>query len=167
MEEVTAWFAGRLPDDWFTGPIEVVQDRDEILVTGTLPAPELDDDATETDRKAAATARIQGFREDTRTHRIKVASEAEAGFGRKVSWGASCGPVSMVFTHLSVPAMTRLRIRERKVLDTLVETGVAKSRSDALAWCVRLVARNEDEWLKNLRDALVAVEDVREQGPQI
>jgi len=51
------------------------------------------------------------------------------------------------------------------VLDTLVDAGVARSRSDALAWCVRLTGENADAWLSRLRDALRHVEQVRDQGP--
>jgi hypothetical protein len=65
-----------------------------------------------------------------------------------------------------VPVMTRLRQAERRVLDTLVEGGVARSRSDALAWCVRLVGQHEDSWLDELRAALRRVEEVRSVGPQ-
>ena len=70
-----------------------------------------------------------------------------------------------VFTSLSVPVMTRLRQRDRLVLDTLVDAGVARSRSDALAWCVRLVGKNADAWLAQLREALESVEKVRAAGP--
>jgi hypothetical protein len=61
--------------------------------------------------------------------------------------------------------MTRLRMQERAVLDTLIDAGVARSRSEALAWCVRLVGRNEAEWMDRLRQALVAVEEARSAGP--
>jgi len=71
-----------------------------------------------------------------------------------------------MFTTLSVPVMTRLRMRERQVLDTLIEAGVARSRSEALAWCVKLVADNEEEWLRELREALQRVREVRRQGPE-
>ncbi len=97
---------------------------------------------------------------------MKIADEGEQRFGRKVSWGARCGDQLALFTTLSVPAMTRLRMPERKVLDTLVEAGVARSRSHALAWCVRLVAERQEDWLKDLRDALGSVEKVREEGPR-
>jgi hypothetical protein len=70
-----------------------------------------------------------------------------------------------MFTTLSVPVMTRLRQSERRVLDTLVDAGVARSRSDALAWCVRLTGENADVWLSRLRAALRHVEEVRDQGP--
>jgi hypothetical protein len=162
--EIRAWFAGRLPDEWFTEPAEVIVDREEILVTGTLPEPEgQSEDATAA--TAAAEGRIKRFREDTRTRRIEIAREAERRFGRKVGWGASCGTVTEVFTNVSVPVMTRLRQPERRVLDTLVEAGVARSRSDALAWCVRLTGEHADAWLAELRDALRKVEEVRAQGP--
>ncbi|MGZ4150277.1 MAG: hypothetical protein ACXVQJ_09580, partial [Actinomycetota bacterium] len=70
------------------------------------------------------------------------------------------------FTTLSVPAMTRLRMPERRVLDTLVDAGVARSRSHALAWCVRLVAERQEDWLRDLREALKQVEQVRGEGPR-
>jgi hypothetical protein len=61
--------------------------------------------------------------------------------------------------------MTRLRQPQRQVLDTLVDAGVARSRADALAWCVRLVAQHEDGWLAELREAMSQVADVRTKGP--
>jgi hypothetical protein len=158
--DIQAWFAGRLPEDWFTEPAEVTVDREEITIVGVLAAPESDN------AEAAAEGRIKRFREETRARRIEIASEAERKFGRKVAWGARCGTVSEMFTTLSVPVMTRLRQAERRVLDTLVDAGVARSRSDALAWCVRLTGEHTDTWLAELRDALRRVEEVRSQGPQ-
>ncbi len=151
---------GRLPDEWFSGPAEVTVDREEITIVGTLPEPESEDVGS------AAEGRIKRFREETRARRIEIASEAELKFGRRVSWGTRCGTVTEMFTTLSVPVMTRLRQSERRVLDTLVDAGVARSRSDALAWCVRLTGEHADTWLAELRDALRRVEEVREQGPQ-
>jgi hypothetical protein len=165
IDELVGWFAGRLPGDWFVGAPDVTTDRDEILVVGTLADPELPTDATGEAVAAARQARIEGFREDTRERRMGVAREAQHRFGRRVSWGAQCGDVRTLFTTVSVPAMTRLRMRERQVLDTLVDAGVARSRSYALAWCVRLVAERQDEWLSDLRDALTHVEKAREKGP--
>lgn len=164
-EGLRGWFVGRVPPEWFTGPVEVSSDREEVLVMGTLADPELPQGTAEEAAGAARAARIEGFREDTRGHRIRIAQEAEHRFGRKVSWGARCGDVERLFTTLSVPAMTRLRMPERRVLDTLVEAGVARSRSHALAWCVALVAERQDEWLRDLRDALTHVEKVRSEGP--
>jgi len=164
-EQVRGWFAGRLPDEWFDGPVEVIVDREEISVVGTLPAPEADDSAAEGERTAAADGRIRRFREDTRARRMDIAREAEHRFRRKVAWGARCGESSEMFTTLSVPVMTRLRQSERRVLDTLVDAGVARSRSDALAWCVRLTGEHADAWLTELRTALRRVEEVRAQGP--
>src|SRR6476646_4791922 len=141
--QVAGWLQGRLPDEWFTGPAEVTVDREEILVVGTLAAPEgADGDGPEA--VEAAQGRISRFREDTRDQRIGIAREAEHRFGRKVAWAVRCGPEEKVFTHLAVPVMTRLRQPERQVLDTLVEAGVARSRAHALAWCVRLVGENTE-----------------------
>jgi hypothetical protein len=162
--KVRAWCAGRLPADWFSAPADIQVDREEITILGTLPDPAAAGDS-DAERTAAAEGRIRRFREDTRGRRIEIAREAEHRFRRKVSWGVTCGPVTEMFTTLSVPVMTRLRQSERRVLDTLVDAGVARSRSDALAWCVRLTGENADAWLSRLRDALRHVEEVRDQGP--
>jgi hypothetical protein len=165
IQTIVGWFAGRLPPDWFAGPPEVRVDRDEILVLGTLSDPELAPTASAESAASARSARIDGFREDSRERRIRIAREAQHRFDRHVSWGARCGDQELLFTTVSVPAMTRLRMRERQVLDTLVDAGVARSRSHALAWCVRLVAERQEEWLKGLREALTHVERVRAEGP--
>jgi hypothetical protein len=159
------WFVGRLPDGWFTGPPEITYDRDEILVVGALTEPEAKGADDET-REAARQARIDAFREETRQQRMRIADAAEAKFGRKVAWGAECGGEREVFTTLSIPVMTRLRMKERAVLDTLVEANVARSRSEALAWCVQLVREHEDDWIQQLRDALTHVDEARASGPE-
>jgi len=164
-EVARGWFAGRLPSDWFVTAPEVSVDREEILVVGELAVPELAADAADAERAAAYAGRIKAFREQTREQRIDIALEAEHRFGRKVAWGARCGDRRETFTSLSVPVMTRLRQRDRLVLDTLVDAGVARSRSDALAWCVRLVGKHSDDWLEQLREAMRTVEQVRDAGP--
>jgi hypothetical protein len=164
-EEIRGWFTGRLPEGWFTEPVEITIDREEITVVGRLSEPELAEGITDAERTAAYAGRIRGFREDTRGRRIEIALEAEHVLGRKVSWGAVCGDRRELFTTLSVPVMTRLRQAERQVLDTLVDAGVARSRSHALAWCVRLVGRNAESWLADLREAMEGVERVRNEGP--
>ena len=164
-EEIRAWFAGRIPDGWFTGAPRVRVDREEAVVTGDLDDPELEEGAGDDARAAGRIARVKRFREETRDQRIRIATEAEHLSGRKVSWGASIGDDAYLFTNLAVPVMTRLRMTERGVLDTLIDAGVARSRSEALAWCVRLVGKHEAEWIGDLRDALVHVERVRAEGP--
>lgn len=164
-EGLEGWFAGRLPDGWFDASPEVTVDRDEILVVGRVPAPEASSDAAATAQAEAG--RIARFRESTREERMAIAREAEHRYGRKVAWGARAGASRQVFTSLSVPVMTRLRQPERHVLDTLVAAGVARSRSDALAWSVRLVGEHAEAWLGELREAMKAVDEVRAQGPAI
>lgn len=173
--EIQGWFGGRIDDEWFTA-LDVVVDKEEILVIGTLPTPKLTaggpaDEAAEEQagdaRRVAASARINGFREDTRERRITIANEAEHLFGKKVSWGARCDDLERRFTVANVPVMTRLLMDERQVLDTLIDAGIARSRSEALAWCVKLVGANQAEWIESLRDAIGAVEKVRAEGPQV
>ncbi|GAA2807040.1 hypothetical protein [Nonomuraea dietziae] len=178
VTQLRGWFTGRLPEGWFEGPLTVVLDREEIAVVGVLPEPagrrssgegeERDHERAESDVERAAMIEglIGRFREETREQRIEIASEAERKFRRKVSWGVTCGGETVMFTTLSVPVMTRLRQPERQVLDTLVAAGVARSRSDALAWCVRLVGKHTDTWLAELRDALQHVDRVRAAGPR-
>lgn len=165
-ERLHGWFADRMPGGWFTGEPAIEADREEITIVGALPDPETPDGASEAERAAAADGRIRTFREETRARRVEIAREAEHRFRRKVSWGVTCSGRTEMFTTLSVPVMTRLRQAERRVLDTLVEAGVARSRSDALAWCARLVGQHEDAWLAELRSALRRVEEVRSEGPR-
>ena len=167
VDDAAAWIAGLLPDDLFTAPIEVVIDRDEILVVGRLAAPTLADDATEADIAAAEAGRISGFREATRDQRIRLARQIEHRYQRKMAWGADCGSSRQLFSTISAPVMTRLRQAERQVLDTLVDSGVARSRSEALAWCVRLVGEHADQWLTDLRTAMGSVDELRQQGPNL
>jgi hypothetical protein len=165
-EDAAAWITGAVPDDWFAEPPEIVIDRDEILIMGRLTEPTLAEGASDADRSAAESGRIAGFRESTRDQRIGIARQAEHKYRRKVSWGTVCGGTRELFTNLSAPVMTRLRQPERQVLDTLVDAGVARSRSDALAWCVRLVGEHSQQWLSELRDAMGAVDELRRRGPE-
>lgn len=162
VDDLGGWLAGRLPGEWFTQPPEVIVDRDEITVIGRLEAPTAEDDAS---RAAAEAGRIKRFREETRRQRMAIADETEARYGRKVAWGAVAGDTREVFTRIAVPAMTRLRQPERMVLDTLVDAGVARSRSEALTWCVRLVGEHQSDWIASLREALAGVEEARAAGP--
>lgn len=165
-DDAKAWFTGRLPDAWFTGDVEVSVDREEIIVIGELPplGDEFTDDA---ERSAAEAGRISRFREETREERIEIARQAEHRYRRKVAWGARLGSTEQLFTTLSVPVMTRLRQPERLVLDTLVDAGVARSRSEALAWAVRLVGEHAQQWLSELKQAMATVDDLRARGPQL
>lgn len=155
-QEIAGWFAGRLPDGWFIEPPEVIVDREEITVIGTIPPVE----------DTAVVGRVKRFREETRDQRMAIADEAELRFGRKVAWGVRAGDDRYLFSHLAVPVMTRLRQNERTVLDTLIHAGVARSRSEALSWCVRLVHEHQGAWIDELRDALKHVEEVRGRGPE-
>jgi hypothetical protein len=148
---VDEWFSARIPEHWNARGLDVATDQDEILVIVDL---------------ASDRAGIRHFRESTRDERMTLALAAEQAFGRKVSWGARAGDLVVVFTTASVPVMTRLRLPERRVLDTLIDAGVARSRSEALAWCVRLVGDNEQDWINELRAAFEAVETARSGGPR-
>ena len=150
-EEIENFFAAKLPKGWFAGGPRIDVDDEEILLVGRLPAG----------------AAVEEFRETTRTDRVSMAGEAESRFRRKVSWGVEHDGRTVLFTTQSTPVMTRLRLPERAVLDTLIDAGVARSRSEALAWCVKLVGRHQAEWLADLRGALVGVQQVRAEGPTL
>jgi hypothetical protein len=158
-ESVAEWFAAHLPEELFGETPDVVVDREEITVVGPLPAEALSGE------EVSVEDAVTEYRESTRAQRMRIAGAAEEHFGKKVSWGVRHDGRRMMFTHLAVPVMTRLRQPERRVLDTLVAAGVARSRSDALAWCVRQVGENAETWLGDLRDALRHVQEVRRQGP--
>ncbi|MGK2930955.1 MAG: hypothetical protein ACSLFO_15430 [Acidimicrobiales bacterium] len=178
--EIEGWFRGRVDDGWFTA-LDVLVDKDEILVVGTLATPALStrgadehrdgdepsDGDHEAARRIAASARLNGFREDTRERRIVIANEAEHLFGKKVSWGSRCDGLERRFTVANVPVMTRLLMDERQVLDTFIDAGIARSRSEALAWCVKLVGANQSEWIGQLREAVAEMEKVRADGPSV
>lgn len=155
------WFAEHIPKHWGATAIEVLSDSDETLVIVDLGT-----------RRGGA---VQGashdevvarFRDGTREERMAIAAAAEARFGTKVSWGLRVARELVLFTTATVPVMTRLRLPERRVLDTLIDAGLARTRSEALAWCVRLVGEHEREWLDELRAAFQAVEEVRRKGPR-
>jgi hypothetical protein len=151
MTTPESFFRQAVPAEWFTQPVDVVVDRDEILVTGCVP--------TDVD--------VAKFRELSRPHRMRIAEEGQARFLRKVSWAIRQGDVEMRFTTVNVPVMTRLRIDERVVLDALIDGGIARTRSEALAWCVRLVGHHQRDWLAELLAATETVRAVRERGPQV
>ncbi len=153
--EVATWLSQRLPNEWFVEPPSVRVDKDEILVVGTL---------VEADGQAET--QLVSFREQTRQQRIEIAEGAQMMWKRSVSWGARLGDVEARFTTASVPVMTRLRFDERHVLDTLIDAGVARSRSEALAWCVHQVGKNQEEWIGRLKDAMSEVERIRGEGPK-
>ena len=157
------WFAGRLPKEWAAEPPEVSVDREEITVR--LRIDDVEGGESEVETAEARAGRARAFREETRDQRISIAREAEHRYDRKVSWGLRVGEHEELWTHVAAPVMTRLRQPQRQVLDTLVAAGVARSRSEALAWCVRLVGQHEDDWLAELREAMSAVGDVRKKGP--
>ena len=165
QEKVRGWFTGRVPQEWQVEAPEVTVDRDEITVVLTIADVEATEETSDAERQEARAGRVSAFREDTRGRRMAIADEAQRRFDRKVSWGVRVGDHQALFTHVAAPVMTRLRQPQRQVLDTLVDAGVARSRADALAWCVRLVGQHEDDWLGELREAMSSVADVRAKGP--
>ena len=162
-EEEREAIAGWFPKEWTIEPPRVTVDREEITVVLTID--DVDAGESEVATAEARAGRARGFREDTREARMKIAREAEHRYQRKVSWGLRVGDHEELWTHVAAPVMTRLRQPQRQVLDTLVDAGVARSRADALAWCVRLVGQHEGDWLAELREAMTAVDDVRRRGP--
>ena len=94
LGSIRGWFAGRLPDGWFTGT-EVSVEDDQIVVLGTLP--ELKVGSTPEEKEGAAAGRIARFREETRGERIGIAQEAEERFHKYVTWGARLGGVTKRF----------------------------------------------------------------------
>jgi hypothetical protein len=136
-----------------------------VLTVGDVTAEGAMEGTSEAAVAEARAGRASAFREETRERRMEIAQEAQHRFERKVSWGLRVGGRQELWTHVSAPVMTRLRQPQRLVLDTLVDAGVARSRSEALAWCVRLVGQHEGDWLDELRRAMDSVAEVRAKGP--
>ena len=168
-EKIRGWFTGRLPEAWAAALAEITVDREEITVLLSVPDVATGEGVSAAEVAGTRAGRATAFREETRDARVAIAREAEHRYGRKVSWGVRLGAGDdahvELWTHLATPVMTRLRQPQRLVLDTLVDAGVARSRADALAWCVRLVGQHEGDWLAELRDAMGQVADVRAKGP--
>jgi hypothetical protein len=134
---IADWFSRRLPASWSSGPAQIEVDRDEVMVV--LP-------------QADATGSAD-FRQASREERMALARAAQETFARTVSWGVLQQGVARLFTTVRTPVTAELAMPERRVLDTLTESGVATDRSDAVAWCIRLVAQHEGDWLGDLHDA--------------
>ena len=94
LGSIKGWFAGRLPDGWFTG-VEVTVEDDQVVVMGTLPEANLG--STPEEKEGAAAGRISRFREETRGDRIGIAQEAEERFHKYVTWGAKMGGITKRF----------------------------------------------------------------------
>ena len=154
-EELRVALASLLPGTWFVGAPTLIVDDEEVLIVGAL-----------SEQSPGGFDPI-GFREATRKERMKIADRLGAVAKRSVAWGVSVDDAVTVFTSLAIPVMTRLRITEREVLDTLVSAGVAKSRSDAASWCVRFVGQHQSSWLTDLRSTLENVSKVRSEGPTL
>ena len=174
-DRVHGWFAGRLPEAWRRTPADVTVDREEITViltqpdveTGALGEGSGEGTGLRRARRGPGRTDAAAFREETREQRMEIAREAQHRFERKVSGESASARATRrpraVDPRLR-PGDARLRQPQRRVLDTLVESGVARSRSDALAWCVRLVGQHEGDWLAELREAMESVADVRGAG---
>src|ERR1700716_3744870 len=93
---IKGWFAGRLPDGWFSG-VDVTIEDDQIVVVGALPEKDLPTNSSAGEKEGAAAGRIARFREETRGQRIGLAQEAEERFHKYVTWGAKLGGVTKRF----------------------------------------------------------------------
>ncbi len=96
LGSIKGWFAGRLPDGWFSGA-EVTVEDDQIVVVGALSEKDLPATSSAEEKEGAAAGRIARFREETRGERIGIAREAEERFHKYVTWGAKLGGVTKRF----------------------------------------------------------------------
>ena len=120
---------------------EVTVDREKITVVGTLAVPDLAEGASDAERAAALRGRIEGVPRGHPRQAHRDTSSSTEHRTAKVAW-ASRSTGSVLFTTLSVPAMTRLR-RPSAPCST---PGRRRRRevADALAWCVKLVGKHSD-----------------------
>ena len=148
-DDAAAWLAGRLPDGWFTGgagghggPRGDRRRRRRCRRSrassprGRRAAPSAPRPRRAGSPGSARTPARSGSRSPARPSTATAARSPGA---------RGSATTEQLFTVASVPVMTRLRQPERVVLDTLVDAGVARSRSDALAWAVGWSAQHADD----------------------
>ena len=162
---VVAWFAGRLPDEWTAaGEPELTVDREEVTVVITIAEPELADDADGPTRaEAVAGASAGSARTPRATHRDRPRGRAPVRTKGCVG-RAGRRPDRAVHSsrrpgHDPVASARTTCARHPR------RAGVARSRADALAWCVRLVGQHTDDWLAKSRAAIADVERLHAEGP--
>ena len=81
----------------------------------------------------------------------------------------SVSPGRVVLVDLSFPGWVVVGAGElvdgRGAVGGRVDAGVARSRSEALSWAVKLVGEHTESWLADLRTAMQEVDKLRAQGP--
>ena len=154
--ELRQWLNEHLKD-LYPEPVEASVSGGELLVMGRLA---VEGEIAEEE----ARNRINQHREATRPQRVELAQELQRLTGLTVTWGVRCGQVTAYFSSLRVPVMTRLGRAERDVLDTLIRSGVARNRSQAVNWAIQAFARGQRDWLRQLREAANNLSNLREQG---
>lgn len=159
-DELHHWLHERLPAALMAAPPEIAPYDDELVVMLTLAA-ELPEGGEA--RREAAEQTITRLREETRTLRMRLARELQSRSGLPVAWGMRLAEFEVLFTTRSAPVMTRLGRAERDVLDLLVASGIADTRSAALSYIVRVFAHEHADWLAEARHAVLQIARVREQ----
>ena len=160
VDEVKQWLMERLPSIIVNCELRVTND-DELIVllqldTSSLPV-------EERERVRAEQNLIAHYRMETRETRIALGKELSQRYGYDVSWGMCAGETTQFFTSNMKPVMTRLSAEERQVVDALIAANIVHTRSAALSYIVRVFATEHQDWLNELRQALVHIEQVREQ----
>lgn len=162
QRELKEWLLHQLPPAITSCETEVTSDEDEMLVILHLDTSALGE-TKENERKRVEQACIVHYRAETKALRIQLAREIHEQYGYTVTWGMRAGKTIQFFTNNQKPVMTRLSYYERRVLDTLIAANVANTRSAALAYIVRTFAAEHQDWLDDVQEALVHVEQLRQQ----
>ncbi len=153
--EVRQWLNEHLKE-LYPEPVEASIVDGELLIMGRLP---VEGEVAEED----ARNRINQHREESRPQRVDLAQELQRLTGLPVAWGVRYGQVTAYFSSLRVPVMTRLGRAERDVLDTLIRGGIARNRSQAVNWAIQAFARGQRDWLRQMREAVNSLSNIREQ----
>ena len=160
--ELKEWLLAQLPSVITHCETEVTSDEDEMLVILHLNTAGLGDMTDEACREEDQ-ALIAHHRAETKPLRIQLARDIRHLYGYTVTWGMRAGKTVQFFTNNQKPVMTRLSYQERRVLDTLIAANIANTRSAALSYIVRTFAAEHQDWLDEVQDALVRVEQLRQQ----
>ena len=98
------------------------------------------------------------------THKWLGEQDLRSGLSTSVRAGPGRGEATAEpnLEAASTPVMTRLRGDAVAALDLLVEAGVARSRSLAVAWCVERTLQREAERIEALRLPVAAIRQARQ-----
>ena len=160
IEKMKALLLQQLPSIVVGCELHITNDG-ELIVLLSLNASALKEATREKDQTEQEI--IEQYRNETRNTRVLLGRDLNKQYGYDVSWGMRLGETTQFFTSNTKPVMTRLSAEERRVVDTLISANIVHTRSAALSYIVRVFEAEHGDWLEELQQALVHIQQVRDQ----